>query len=114
MKVKDEEEEEQQISSEEDNIEVRTTKVEVEDKERIKDIEERNEFAERLRARDEQNTKRKMDHQTQKMMEEAMSEIKEAEQLQLSEDKVNELLEVYLELKKFKLKIDKELGIVIG
>jgi DNA primase len=50
----------------------------------------------------------------QKMMEEAMSEIKEAEQLQLSEDKVNELLEVYLELKKFKLKIDKELGIVIG
>jgi DNA primase len=50
----------------------------------------------------------------QKMMEEAMSEIKGAEQLQLSEDKVNELLEVYLELKKFKLKIDKELGIVIG
>jgi len=47
-------------------------------------------------------------------MEEAMSEIKEAEQFQLSEDKVNELLEVYLELKKFKLKIDKELGIVIG
>jgi hypothetical protein len=27
---------------------------------------------------------------------------------------VSELLEVYLELKKLKLKIDKELGIVIG
>ena len=50
----------------------------------------------------------------QKMMEEAMVKIKEAEQLQLAEDKVSELLEVYLELKKFKLKIDKELGIVIG
>jgi DNA primase len=50
----------------------------------------------------------------QKMMEEAMAKIKEAEQLQLEEDKVSELLEVYLELKKLKLKIDKELGIVIG
>jgi DNA primase len=50
----------------------------------------------------------------QKMMEEAMGKIKEAEQLQLAGDKVNELLEVYLELKKIKLKIDKELGIVIG
>jgi DNA primase len=50
----------------------------------------------------------------QKMMEEAMTKIKEAEQLQLAEEKVNELLEVYLELKKLKLKIDKELGIVIG
>jgi DNA primase len=47
-------------------------------------------------------------------MEEAMVKIKEAEQLQLEEDKVSELLEVYLELKKLKLKIDKELGIVIG
>jgi DNA primase len=50
----------------------------------------------------------------QKMMEESMAKIKEAEQLQLAEDKVSELLEVYLELKKLKLKIDKELGIVIG
>jgi hypothetical protein len=48
------------------------------------------------------------------MMEEAMTKIKEAEQLQLAEEKVNEFLEVYLELKKLKLKIDKELGIVIG
>ena len=76
MNVKDEEEEEQQISSEEDNIEVRSSKVEVEDKERLKDIEERNEFAERLRTRDEQNTKRKMDNQTQKMMEEAAKRLK--------------------------------------
>ena len=50
----------------------------------------------------------------QKMMEESMAKIKEAEQLQLAEKNVNELLEVYLELKKLKLKIDKELGIVIG
>ena len=50
----------------------------------------------------------------QKMMEESMAKIKEAEQLQLAEENVNELLEVYLELKKLKLKIDKELGIVIG
>jgi DNA primase len=50
----------------------------------------------------------------QKMMEEAMAKIKEAEQLQLAVEKVSELLDVYLELKKLKLKIDKELGIVIG
>ena len=50
----------------------------------------------------------------QKMMEEAIAKIKEAEQQQLELEKVNELLELYLELKKLKLKIDKELGIVIG
>lgn len=50
----------------------------------------------------------------QKLMEEAMSNIKEAEQQQLEEGKMRELLELYLELKNFKLKIDKELGIVIG
>jgi DNA primase len=50
----------------------------------------------------------------QKLMEEAMANIKEAEQLQLEEGKMRELLELYLELKSFKLKIDKELGIVIG
>ena len=50
----------------------------------------------------------------QKMMEEALAKIKEAEAMQLQEAEVNELLELYLELKKFKFKIDKELGIVIG
>lgn len=50
----------------------------------------------------------------QKLMEEAMATIKEAEQQQLEEGKMRELLELYLELKNFKLKIDKELGIVIG
>lgn len=50
----------------------------------------------------------------QKMMEEAMVKIREAEAMQLQEAEVNELLELYLELKKFKFKIDKELGIVIG
>jgi hypothetical protein len=47
-------------------------------------------------------------------MEEAMANIKDAEQQQLEEGKMRELLELYLELKNFKLKIDKELGIVIG
>lgn len=50
----------------------------------------------------------------QKMMEEAMVKIKEAENLQQEVEQVSELLELYLELKKVKLKIDKELGIVIG
>lgn len=50
----------------------------------------------------------------QKLMEEAMANIKEAEQQHLEEEKMRELLELYLELKNFKLKIDKELGIVIG
>ena len=50
----------------------------------------------------------------QKMMEEAIAKIKKAEQQQSEVEKVNELLELYLELKKLKLKIDKELGIVIG
>jgi DNA primase len=50
----------------------------------------------------------------QKLMEEAMEKIKEAEKLQFDEAKMRELLEMYLELKNFKLKIDKELGIVIG
>jgi DNA primase len=50
----------------------------------------------------------------QKMMEEAMQKIKEAEQLQLNDAEVGELQELYLALKKVKLDIDKELGIVIG
>jgi DNA primase len=50
----------------------------------------------------------------QKMMEEAMQKIKEAEQLQLGDTEVGELQELYMLLKKGKLDIDKELGIVIG
>jgi DNA primase len=50
----------------------------------------------------------------QKLMEEAMQKIKEAEQLQLKDAEVGELQELYLALKKVKLDIDKELGIVIG
>ena len=50
----------------------------------------------------------------QKLMEEAMTNIKETEKLKEGESKLQELLEVYLALKKLKLKIDKELGIVIG
>lgn len=50
----------------------------------------------------------------QKMMEEAMQKIKEAEQLQLGDAEVGELQELYMLLKKGKLEIDKELGIVIG
>lgn len=50
----------------------------------------------------------------QKMMEEAMQKIKEAEQLQLGDAEVGELQELYMLFKKGKLEIDKELGIVIG
>jgi DNA primase len=50
----------------------------------------------------------------QKMMEEAMQKIKEAEQLQLGDAEIGELQELYMLLKKGKLDIDKELGIVIG
>jgi DNA primase len=50
----------------------------------------------------------------QKLMVEAMEKINEAEQLHSDESKMQELLEMYLVLKKMKLNIDKELGIVIG
>jgi DNA primase len=50
----------------------------------------------------------------QKMMEEAMQKIKEAEQLQLGDAEIGELQELYMLLKKGKLDIDNELGIVIG
>ena len=50
----------------------------------------------------------------QKMMEEAKQKIKSAELEKLEVDKVFELQQVYFELKKVQLEIDKELGIVIG
>jgi len=50
----------------------------------------------------------------QKMMDEAMNKIKEAEQLQLGDAQIGDLQELYLILKKGKLNMDKELGIVIG
>ncbi|MFL0683081.1 MAG: DNA primase [Algoriphagus aquaeductus] len=50
----------------------------------------------------------------QKMMEEAKQKIKSAELEKLDSDKVFELQQVYFELKKVQLEIDKELGIVIG
>lgn len=50
----------------------------------------------------------------QKMMEEAKQKIKSAETEKLEADKVFELQQVYFELKKVQLEIDKELGIVIG
>jgi pre-mRNA-splicing factor ATP-dependent RNA helicase DHX16 len=74
-KPKEEKEEMEYPSSEEDQ-EVRTEKVAVDDKERLKDIEERDEFAERLKARDEQNTKRKTDQASNKMLEEAAKRLK--------------------------------------
>ena len=43
-----------------------------------------------------------------------MQKIKEAEQLQLGDAEIGELQELYMLLKKGKLDIDKELGIVIG
>ncbi|RIW13181.1 DNA primase [Algoriphagus lacus] len=55
--------------------------------------------------------KRRLVH---KMMDEAMQKIKSAETEGLDTDKVFELQQVYFELKKVQLQIDKELGIVIG
>lgn len=55
--------------------------------------------------------KRRLVH---KMMDEAKQKIKLAEQDHLNEDQVFELQQVYFELKKVQLEIDKELGIVIG
>ena len=49
-----------------------------------------------------------------KMMDEAKQKIKSAESEGLSAEKVFELQQVYFELKKVQLQIDKELGIVIG
>lgn len=48
----------------------------IDEKERLRDIEERNEFAERLRVKDEESTKRKMDTGTKKMLEEASKRLK--------------------------------------
>ena len=47
-------------------------------------------------------------------MDEAKQKIKSAEQEHLDAEKVFELQQVYFELKKVQLQIDKELGIVIG
>jgi DNA primase len=55
--------------------------------------------------------KRRLVH---KMMEEAKQKIKSAEFEHMDADKVLELQQVYFELKKVQLQIDKELGIVIG
>ncbi|MDP2041632.1 MAG: DNA primase [Algoriphagus sp.] len=55
--------------------------------------------------------KRRLVH---KMMDEAKQKIKSAELEHLDEAKVFELQQVYFELKKVQLQIDKELGIVIG
>ena len=65
-------------SSEDENekLTVRDEKMVVEDTERLKDIEERNEFAERLRAKDDEHTKRKMDKQSNKVIEEAAKRLK--------------------------------------
>ena len=55
--------------------------------------------------------KRRLVH---KMMDEAIQKIKSAEKAGLEVDQVIELQQVYFELKKVQLEIDKELGIVIG
>ena len=49
-----------------------------------------------------------------KMMEEAKHKIKEAESQQEGEEVLSELLQGYMELKKFQMEIDKQLGIVIS
>jgi DNA primase len=49
-----------------------------------------------------------------KMLEEAKNKIKEADQLKKSEQDITELQMVYLELKKYQIEIDRQLGIVIS
>lgn len=73
------EDEDQPISSEDDTDvpEVKKEKqATMTNDERLKDIEERDEFAERVRARDDSNTKRKGDQQSKKMLEEAAKRLK--------------------------------------
>jgi hypothetical protein len=50
--------------NESERVTVRDEKVPIDDKERLRDIEERDEFAERLKAKDDEHTKRKMDVQS--------------------------------------------------
>jgi len=50
----------------------------------------------------------------QKMMGEAKEKLKAGEMDDLDEEKIQELQQIYFTLKKYQLKIDKELGIVIG
>ncbi|GMQ24185.1 DNA primase [Algoriphagus sp. oki45] len=49
-----------------------------------------------------------------KMLEEAKSKIKEGEESGQDMEKIHELLQVFMELKKVQFEIDRELGIVIG
>ncbi|MDX5477213.1 MAG: DNA primase, partial [Cyclobacteriaceae bacterium] len=49
-----------------------------------------------------------------KMLEEARMKIKEAEMEKLDEHVLTERLSIYMELKKFQVEIDKQLGIVIS
>ena len=62
--------------NESERVTVRDEKVPVDDNERLRDIEERDEFAERLKAKDDEHTKRKMDVQSSKMIEEAAKRLK--------------------------------------
>lgn len=50
----------------------------------------------------------------QKMMEEAKEKLKQSEAEKSEEKQIQEIQEIYFALKKVQLKIDKELGIVIG
>jgi pre-mRNA-splicing factor ATP-dependent RNA helicase DHX16 len=75
----DEDENVQSSEEEEDAIKIEAKNEKeplMDEKERLKDIEERDELAERLRQRDEANTKRKGDQQSQKMLEEAAKRLK--------------------------------------
>lgn len=76
MDVKEEDQDEA-ISSDEDQIEIKKEKeATMTNAERLKDIEERDELAERIRQRDEANTKRKGDIVNNKMLEEAAKRFK--------------------------------------
>ena len=79
-KKDDDEDEANIVSSEDDDViqvESKTEKEPLMDEAaRLKDIEERDELAERLKQRDDSNTKRKGDQQSQKILEEAAKRLK--------------------------------------
>ena len=79
MNVKDEDQDENIVSSSDDEVQYEVKKEKeatMSNAERLRDIEERDELAERIRNRDEAKTKRKGDVQSSKVIEEAAKRLK--------------------------------------
>jgi DNA primase len=50
----------------------------------------------------------------QKLLEESKQKIKEADDEKLEVDVISQRIEIYMELKKFQVEIDRQLGIVVS